>query len=98
MPIKKILKNKLGSKKDKLILYWTILRPAITHASETWVLKESVKRKLFITERNMLRRIFGPTKDRDCTWRVKTNDELNNIVRYKNIINYCKAQMATYTQ
>jgi hypothetical protein len=46
----------------------------------------------------MLRRIFGPTKDRDGTCRVKTNDELNNLVRYKNIINYCKAQMATYTE
>ena len=35
--------------KVKLTLYWTMLRPAITHASETWALKESMKRKLFIT-------------------------------------------------
>jgi hypothetical protein len=44
------------------------------------VLKESTKPKALITERKILRRIFGPTKDRDGTWRTKTNDELNNLV------------------
>ena len=54
--------------------------------------KKSVKRKLLIPERNILRGIFGPTKDRDGTWIIKTNDELNNLVRNKNIINYSKAK------
>ena len=63
-----------------------------TYASETWVLKESMKWKLLITERRILRRIFGPTKDRDGTWGIKTNDELNNLIRNKNITNYIKAQ------
>ena len=35
----------------------------------------------------MLRRIFGSIQGRDGTWRVKTTDELNNLDRYKNIIN-----------
>jgi hypothetical protein len=26
----------------------------------------------------ILRKIFGPTKERDGTWRIKTNDELIN--------------------
>jgi len=38
-----------------------------TYASETWVIKESMKLKLLITERRILRRIFRPTKDRDGT-------------------------------
>ena len=59
----------------------------ITYDSETWVLKESMKRKLLITERSMLRRIFKPTNDRDGTWGIKTNGELNNLVRNKNINN-----------
>jgi len=58
-------------------------RPAIIHASETWVLKESMKIKLFVTESKMLRRILGSIKGRDGTWRVKTNYEVNNLVRYK---------------
>ena len=30
-----------------------------------------------VFERKVLRRIFGPTKERDGTWRIKTNDELD---------------------
>jgi hypothetical protein len=31
-------------------------------------------------------------KERDSTWRIKTNDELDKLIRHKNIINYIKAQ------
>ena len=44
-------------------------------------------------ERKVLRRIFGPTKERDGTWRIKTNDELDKLIRHKNIINHIKAQI-----
>jgi hypothetical protein len=40
-----------------------------------------------------LKVIFGRTKDRDGTWRIKTNYELNNIIRNKNIVNYIKSQV-----
>jgi hypothetical protein len=30
-----------------------------------------------VFERKVLRMIFGPTKERDGTWRIKTNDELD---------------------
>jgi len=55
-----------------------------------------MKRKLLITERVILRRIFGHTKDIDGTWRINTNDELNNLIRNKNIINYIKAQRLSW--
>ena len=29
--------------------------------------------------RKVLRKIFGPTKERDGTWRIKTNDELDEL-------------------
>jgi hypothetical protein len=45
-----------------------------------------------IFERKVSRKIFGPTKERDGTWRIKTNDELDKRIRHKNIINYIKAQ------
>ena len=31
-------------------------------------------------------------KERDGTWRIKTNDELDELIRHKNIINRIKAQ------
>jgi hypothetical protein len=44
----------------------------------------------------MLRRIFCPTKERDGTWRIKTNDELDELIRHKNIINHIKAQRLSW--
>jgi len=40
-----------------------------------------------IAEGRILRRIFGPTKDRDSAWRIKTDDELNSPIRSKNKVN-----------
>ena len=37
-------KGRLVSKKSKLKLYWSIVRPIITYACETWVLKGTVKK------------------------------------------------------
>jgi len=46
-----------------------------------------------VFERKVLRRIFGPTKEGDGTWRIKTNDEL---IRHKNIINHIKIQRLSW--
>jgi len=77
-------------------LYWSIIRPIVTYACETWVLKETIKNKLMVFERKVLRMIFGPTKERDGTWRIKTNDELDKLIRHKNLINYIKAQRLSW--
>jgi hypothetical protein len=42
--------------------------------------------------RKILRRIFGHTKDWDGTWRTEPNDELNDLIRKKNKINYIKTK------
>ena len=36
--------------------------------------------------------IYGPTKESDGTWRIKSNDELSRLTGNKNITNYIKAQ------
>jgi hypothetical protein len=71
-----VLKSKLVTKRSKLKLYKTVIRPVVIYASETWVLKEAMVQKLMIFGRKFLRRIFGPTKEKDGTWRIKTNEEL----------------------
>jgi len=73
-------------------MYKTLVRPVVTYACETWVLKENIKTKLKVFEREVLRRIYGPTKQKDGTWGIKTNEELNRLTDNKNIINYIKAQ------
>src|SRR5215469_15291351 len=49
-----------------------------------------------VFERKVLRKIFGPTKERDGTWRIKINDELDKLIRHKNTINYIKAQRLSW--
>ena len=61
-------------------------------SATTWVLTESIKQTLLVFERKILRKIFGPTKERDGTWRIKTNNELNKLIKNKTIINYIKSQ------
>jgi len=52
----------------------------------------NIKTKLRVFERKVLRRIYGPTKEKDGTWRIKWTEELNRLTGNKNIINYIKAQ------
>jgi hypothetical protein len=73
-------------------MYQTLVRPLVTYACETWVLKENIKTKLRVFERKVLRRIYGPTKVSDGTWRIKSNEELNKLIVNKYVINYIKAQ------
>jgi hypothetical protein len=73
-------------------MYQTLVRPIVTYGCETWGLKENIKSKLRVLERKVLRRIYGPTKESDGTWRIKWNEELNRLFGNKNIVNYIKAQ------
>jgi len=59
-------------------------------------LKGTVNNKLMVFERKLLRKIFGPTNERDGTWRTETNDELDKLMRHKNIINHIKVQRLSW--
>jgi hypothetical protein len=66
----------------KLKLYRTVIRPIVSYASERWVLKETIIQKLLAFARKILRIIFGPTKENQI-WRVKTNEELDKLMKQK---------------
>jgi hypothetical protein len=87
-----LFKSKLLSKNSKLKMYWTLMRPVVINTCEIWVITKTIKQKLLVFERKILRKIFGPTKERDGTWWIKTNDELNKLIKNKTIINYIKSQ------
>ena len=59
----------------------------MTYASEMWVLKETIIQKLLVFERKTLRRISGPMKENQI-WRIKTNTELDKLIKHKNIVNH----------
>ena len=80
---KTLLKSNLVSRKSRLKLYWSAIRPIVVYGCETWVLKESIIQKLSVFER----KIFGPTKEANGIWRIKTNKELDELIKHRNIIN-----------
>jgi hypothetical protein len=88
---KKMFRSKLISKMAKLKLYLSVIRPVVTYACETWTLKETITNRLMVFERKVLRKIFGPTNENGF-WRIKTNQELDKIIKHKNIINFVRAQ------
>jgi len=45
---------------------------------------------LMVLERKILRKIFGPTYE-NGSWRIKTNQELDKIIKHKSIINFARA-------
>jgi hypothetical protein len=46
---------------------------------------------LLVFEWKILWKIFGPSTEND-SWRMKTNQELNQLINHKNIINFIRAQ------
>jgi len=48
--------------------------PTATYVCETRVLEETIKNRLMVFDRKVLRKIFGLTKERYGTWRSKTKN------------------------
>jgi len=43
-----------------------------------------------------MRKIFGPTRTDDGYWRIKTNQEMNYILKEQNIIGFIKKQILNW--
>jgi hypothetical protein len=50
---------------------------------------------LLVFETKILRRIFGPTKENQI-WRTKTIEELDRLIKHRNIGSYIKAQILSW--
>lgn len=87
-----ILRAKRTSKRVKMRLYRTVIRPAALYGCESWILTQSNERKLEIWERKVLRGILGGKKMEDGTWRRQTNKEVYEAYGDPDIIQHIKAQ------
>jgi hypothetical protein len=93
---KTLFKSRLVSRKSKLKLCWSVIIPIVVYCCETLVLKESIVLRLSVLERKLLRKIFGPTREDNGIWRIKTNKELEELIKHRNIISYVKAQRLSW--
>jgi hypothetical protein len=70
-----LFRNRLLPRANKIRLYKTLIRSAVTYGAETWALRKKEEEALLIFERKIFRRIYDPKyEDREC--KSKTNREL----------------------
>jgi hypothetical protein len=48
-----------------------------------------------VFDRKIVGIIFGPTKENQI-WRIKTNEELDKLIKHRNIVNYIKPQRLSW--
>jgi hypothetical protein len=80
------LSSRLTSKNLKIITYKTVILPVAVYRCETWSLTLREEHRLSSFENRGLRRIFGPKREEDGSWRKLHNDELHSLYSSLNIV------------
>jgi hypothetical protein len=70
----------------KIKIYKTVILPVVLYGCETWSLT------LRVFENRVLRRIFGPKREVDGSWRKLQNDELHSLYSSPNIVRVIKSR------
>jgi hypothetical protein len=83
---------RLISKNLKIKIYETVIMPVVLYGCETWSLTLREEHRLRVFENRELRRIFGPKKEEDGSWRKLHNDELHSLYSSPNIVRMIKSR------
>ena len=86
-----LFKSKLLSRKSKVTLYKVLIRPVALYASSTWVTTKSDEKKLEVFERMILRKIFGPNKNNEGEYEIRSNKNLEELYNETNIVGILKS-------
>jgi hypothetical protein len=79
-------------KKPEVKIYKTVSLPVVLYGCETWSLTLREEHRLSVFESRVLRRIFGPKREEDGSWRKLHNDELHNLYSSPNIVKVIKSR------
>jgi hypothetical protein len=83
--VQNLLSSRLISKNLKIKIYKTVILPVVLYGCETWSLILGEEHRLRVFENRVLRKIFGPKREEDGSWRKLHNDEL----QYPYFAEYC---------
>ena len=86
-----LFRSRLLSIATKIVLYKTLIRPAVSYGAEAWTLTKKEEQVLLIFERKIFRRIYGP-KYENGEWKSGTNRELEEVSEGENIVKWIKGQ------
>jgi hypothetical protein len=90
--IQKLWSSRLISKNLKIKIYKTVILPVVLYGCETLSLTLREVHRLSVFENKVLRRIFGPKREEDGSWRKLHNDELHNLYSSPNIVRVIKSR------
>jgi len=91
--VQNLLSSRLLSKNLKIKIYRTITLPVVLYGCETWSLTLREERKLRVFENMLLRRIFGPRRDKVTGERRRLRSEvLNDLYSSPNIVRVIKSR------
>jgi hypothetical protein len=76
----------------KIKIYKTVILPVVLYGCETWSLASREEHRLKVLENTVLRKIFGPKREEDGSWRKLHNDEHHNLYSSPNIFRVIKSR------
>jgi hypothetical protein len=89
--VQNLLSSRLLSKNTKIRVYRTIILPVVLYGCQTWSLTWREEQRLRVFENRVLRRIFGPKRDKVTgEWKRLHKEELNDLYSSPNIIRVIK--------
>jgi hypothetical protein len=94
--VQNLLSSHLISKNLKIKIYKTVIFPVVLYGCETWSLTLREEHRLRVFENRVLRKIFGPEREEDGSWRKLHNDELHSLYSSPNIGRVIKSRKMTW--
>jgi hypothetical protein len=79
-------------KKLKIKIFRTVILPFVLYGCETWSLILGEEHRLRAFENRVLRKIFGPKREEDGSWKKLHNDEFHSLYSSPNIVRVIKSR------
>jgi len=90
------MKSSVLNRSSKLKICKNLIRLIVTYKCEARTLTNRDKQYLRMSERRILRKIFGPVQNEDGLWRIRMNYELNDLINNTDIVRYVKRKIMAW--
>jgi hypothetical protein len=95
--IQNLLSSRLILKNLKIKIYNTVILPVVLYGYETWSLNLGEEHRLRVFENKVLRKITGPKREEDRSWKKLHYDELHILYSSPNIVKVIKSRRLGWT-
>jgi hypothetical protein len=90
--VQNILSSCLILKNLKIKIYKTVILPVVLYGCKTWSLTLRGEPRLRVFENSVLRKILGPKREEDVSWRKLHSDELHILYSSLNVVRVIKSR------